>query len=54
MKTTDFFITLLVDQNTMTIEKIAVHFNQLAQQENWFEIQNELLVDTLRSLELPS
>ena len=38
----------------MTTSEVATRFNELAQQEKWFEIQDELFADTVRSIEPPS
>jgi hypothetical protein len=35
----------------MTTQEVAVRFNELAQQEKWFEIQDELFADNVRSVE---
>ena len=35
----------------MTTQEIAARFNELAQQEKWFEIQDELFADDVRSIE---
>jgi hypothetical protein len=35
----------------MTTHEIAARFNELAQQEKWFEIQDELFGETVRSVE---
>ncbi len=35
----------------MTTKEIAARFNELAQQEKWFEIQDELFADGVRSVE---
>lgn len=35
----------------MTTEEVASRFNELAQQEKWFEIQDELFADNVRSIE---
>ena len=35
----------------LTTREIAARFNQLAQQEKWFEIQDELFADDVRSIE---
>jgi hypothetical protein len=40
--------------NKLTIEEIAARFNELAQQEKWFEIQNELFGDNVRSVDPPN
>jgi hypothetical protein len=34
-----------------TVHEVAARFNQLAQQEKWFEIQDELFSDNVRSVE---
>jgi hypothetical protein len=35
----------------MTTEELAARFNELAQQEKWFEIQEEFFSDDVRSIE---
>ncbi|SKC65485.1 hypothetical protein SAMN05660236_2425 [Ohtaekwangia koreensis] len=35
----------------MTTREAAERFNELAQQEKWFEIQEELFADTVRSID---
>lgn len=35
----------------MTTQEIAARFNELAQQEQWFEIQDELFADDVRSID---
>jgi len=35
----------------MTTLEVAARFNELAQQEKWFEIQDELFADNVRSVE---
>jgi len=37
----------------MTTQEIAARFHELAQQEKWFEIQDELFADNVRSVEPP-
>jgi hypothetical protein len=37
----------------MTIQEIAGRFNELAQQEKWFEIQDEFFADDVRSIDPP-
>jgi hypothetical protein len=39
---------------TMTTEQVAARFNELAQQEKWFEIQDELFADDVRSVDPPN
>lgn len=36
-----------------TIQNIAARFNELAQQEKWFEIQDEFFAENVRSIEPP-
>lgn len=38
-------------RSTQTTEAIAARFDALAQQEKWFEIQDELFADNVRSVE---
>ena len=38
-------------QITMTTQEVAARFNELAQQEKWFEIQDELFADNVKSIE---
>ncbi len=35
----------------MTTEQVAARFNELAQQEHWFDIHDELFADNVRSVE---
>ena len=35
----------------MTTQQVAARFNELAQQEKWFEIQDELFADNVRSID---
>jgi hypothetical protein len=35
----------------MTTQDVAARFHELAQQEKWFEIQDELFADDVRSIE---
>lgn len=37
-----------------TTQQIATRFNELAQQECWFEIQDELFADTVESIDPPN
>jgi hypothetical protein len=37
--------------NPMTTQEVAQRFNDLAQQEKWFEIHDELFADNVRSIE---
>lgn len=38
---------------TLTAQEIAARFNELAQQEKWFEIQDEFFADNVRSVDPP-
>lgn len=42
------------NKKVMTTQEIAARFNELAQQEKWFEIQDELFADNVRSVEPPN
>jgi len=37
----------------MTTQEVASRFNELAKQEKWFEIQDELFSDSVRSIDPP-
>jgi ketosteroid isomerase-like protein len=37
----------------MTVKEIAARFNELAQQEKWFQIQDELFADDVKSIDPP-
>ncbi len=41
-------------ETAMTIEAIAARFNELAQQEKWFEIHDELFAEHVRSIDPPN
>src|SRR5690349_6759024 len=40
-------------KQTLTTQEVAARFNELAQQELWFEIQDELFADNVRSVDPP-
>jgi ketosteroid isomerase-like protein len=40
--------------NVMTTQQVASRFNELAQQEKWFEIQEELFAEEVRSVDPPN
>jgi hypothetical protein len=40
-------------ETTMTTHEIAARFNELAQQEKWFEIQDELFAENVKSVDPP-
>lgn len=39
---------------TLTTKEIAARFNELAKQEKWFEIQDELFADNVKSIDPPN
>ena len=41
----------MTQQTGMTTQAVAARFHELAQQEKWFEIQDELFADDVRSIE---
>jgi hypothetical protein len=41
-------------ERAMTTGEVASRFNELAQQEKWFEIQDELFADNVRSIDPPN
>ncbi|HEY6977336.1 MAG TPA: SnoaL-like domain-containing protein [Chitinophagaceae bacterium] len=40
-----------IDKTVLTTKEVAGRFNELARQEKWFEIQDELFADNVRSIE---
>jgi ketosteroid isomerase-like protein len=40
-------------KKAMTTHEVAARFNELAQQEKWFEIQDEFFADNVRSIDPP-
>lgn len=44
---------MIVTETTLTTQQVAARFNELAQQEKWFEIEDELFADHVRSVEPP-
>ena len=38
----------------LTTEEVAARFNELAKQEKWFEIQDELFADNVKSIDPPN
>jgi hypothetical protein len=41
-------------KTALTMQEIAARFNELAQQEKWFEIQDEFFADDVRSIDPPN
>jgi len=44
----------MTKEQVMTTQEIAARFNELAQQEKWFEIQEEFFAENVRSIEPPN
>ncbi|MGN6648063.1 MAG: SnoaL-like domain-containing protein [Cytophaga sp.] len=42
-----------MEKIVMTVQQVAHRFNELAQQEKWFEIQEELFAETVKSIDPP-
>jgi hypothetical protein len=40
-------------ERVLTTQEVATRFDELAQQEKWFEIQEELFADNVRSIDPP-
>ena len=38
-------------QKTVTTQEVAIRFHELAQQEEWFETQEEFFADNVKSIE---
>ena len=45
---------MTLSKAVMTTQEVAARFNELAGQEKWFEIQDELFADNVRSVEPPN
>src|SRR5258708_26929601 len=45
---------MTTNKTAMTTREVAARFNELAQQEKWFEIQDELFADNVRSIDPPN
>jgi hypothetical protein len=46
-------MTTSTNNPIMTTQEVAFRFNELAQREKWFEIQEELFSDSVRSIDPP-
>ena len=42
---------MIANKTALTTEEVAARFNQLAQQEKWFDIQEEFFADNVKSIE---
>ncbi|HKZ37973.1 MAG TPA: SnoaL-like domain-containing protein [Chryseolinea sp.] len=47
-------MTKIAAVRAMTTQETAARFNELAQQEKWFEIQEEFFADNVRSIDPPN
>ena len=47
-------MTTTQQKRTMTMQDIAARFNELAQQEKWFEIQDEFFAAHVKSIDPPN
>jgi hypothetical protein len=45
---------MTTNKTKMSIEQVAERFNELAQQELWFEIQDEFFADNVKSIDPPN
>lgn len=45
---------ITTNTTALTTAAIAARFSELAQQEKWFEIQDELFADDVKSIEPPT
>jgi hypothetical protein len=45
---------MVTKELTMTTKEVAARFDELAQQEKWFEIQDEFFADDVRSVDPPN
>jgi len=45
---------MTIEERVLTTSEIAKRFNELAQQEKWFEVQDELFADNVRSMDPPT
>ena len=44
----------MTNTETLTTKEVAARFNELAKQEKWFEIQDELFADNVKSIDPPN
>ena len=45
---------MTASKTAMVAQEVAARFNELAQQEKWFEIQDEFFADNVRSIDPPN
>jgi hypothetical protein len=44
---------MIANKVALTTQEVAARFNELAQQEKWFEIQDEFFADNIKSIDPP-
>lgn len=47
-------MTTVTNNKGLSTEEVAARFNELASQEKWFEIQDELFADNVKSIDPPN
>ena len=45
---------MTINKTALTTQEVAARFDELARQEKWFEIQDELFADNVRSIDPPN
>jgi hypothetical protein len=45
---------MTTSNTTLTTQEVVTRFNELAKQEKWFEIQDELFADNVKSIDPPN
>jgi hypothetical protein len=45
---------MTTNKTALTTQQVAARFNELAQQEKWFEIQDELFAENVKSIDPPN
>jgi hypothetical protein len=45
--------TTTMTETSLTTQEVASRFNELAQQEKWFDLQDELFADNVKSIDPP-
>src|SRR4030095_13646689 len=46
-------MTTVTNKQVLTTQEVAARFHELAQQEKWFEIQDEFFAENVRSIDPP-
>jgi hypothetical protein len=47
-------MTKTANSKVLTTQEVAARFNELAQQEKWFEIQDEFFAENVKSIDPPN